>query len=158
MKLAGSVLLVLAGLIWGLGRTRELSQRVAYLSQLEVLIQWLGAGIAYSARPLAELIRAGDGPFCKGAVRQPDFSLDPCGALYRAGAGLLRNDKDRELMRDFTAGLGASGAQGQQDHLELCAARTRQLLSEARGEYKERSRLYPGLGALLGLGAWVLLI
>lgn len=158
MKLMGSVLLVLAGLVWGLGRTWELRQRVTYLSQLEVLLQWLKTEIAYSARPLPELIKAGDSPFCRAAARKPEFSSDPCGALYKAGASLLGDERDKKLIRDLAAGLGTSGIQGQLDHLELCAARARQHLTEARGAYKERSRLYPGLGALLGLGAWVLLI
>lgn len=158
MKLIGSVLLISAGVLWGLGRFWELRARVKLLDQLEVLLQWLKTEIAYSARPLPEMIRSSDSPFCRAAAERTDFPLDPCGALARAGEGLLRNEKDRELFRDFAGGLGASDTAGQLGHLQLCMARTRQHLGEAREACRERSRLYLGLGALLGLGTWVLLI
>lgn len=158
MRLIGSVLLISAGAIWGLGRSWELRERVSLLTELEVLIQWLKTEIAYSARPLPELIRASESPFCRRAAERPDFPEDPCGALARAGAVLLRSEGDRELLRDFAGGLGASDTDGQLGHLQLCMARTRQHLSEAREAQRERSRLYTGLGVLLGLGAWVLLL
>lgn len=158
MRLAGSVLLISAGVVWGLGRAWELRARVRLLAQLEVLLQWLGTEIAYSARPLPELIRASASPFCRAAAERPEFSLDPSGALKRAGERIFRREEDRELFRDFAGGLGASGTSGQLEHLQLCAARTRQRLEEAREACRERSRLYIGLGTLVGLGAWVLLI
>lgn len=158
MKLIGSVLLITAGALWGLGRSWELGARVGLLTELEVLMQWLKTEIAYSARPLPELIRSSDSPFCRRAAELPEFYSDPCGALARAGSKLLRDDKDRELFRDFAKGLGASGTQGQLGHLELCMARTRQHLGEAREAQRERSRLYIGLGTLMGIGAWVLLL
>lgn len=158
MKLIGSVLLISAGALWGAGRSFELRARVGLLSQLELLLQNLKTEISYSARPLPELIRTSDSPFCRAAAQRPEFSMDPCGALARAGEGLLGNEKDRELFRDFAAGLGTSDTGGQLEHLQLCMARARQHLSEARDICRERSRLYVGLGVLLGLGAWVLLL
>lgn len=158
MKLIGSVLLISAGTLWGIGRSWELRGRVSLLTQLEALLQWLKTEIAYSARPLPELIRSSGSPFCRAAAERKEFSLDPCGALARAGEGLLSNEKDRELFRGFAAGLGVSGTEGQLEHLQLCMARTRQHLNEARETCRERSRLYIGLGVLLGLGAWVLLL
>jgi len=131
---------------------------MSLLTQLEGLLQWLQTEIAYSARPLPELIKASDSPFCREAAGYPEFSGDPCGALSRAGAKLLHNGKDRELFRDFAGGLGASDTQGQLGHLRLCMARTGQHLTEAREVYRERSRLYTGLGVLAGLGACVLLL
>lgn len=158
MRLAGSVLLILAGAVWGLGRSWELRARVGMLTQLEGLLQWLQAEITYSARPLPELLKASDSPFCKEAVMCPGFPADPCGALAKAGDRLLHNEKDRELFREFAGGLGASDTQGQLGHLRLCMARTGQHLAEARKACRERSRLYTGLGVLAGLGACVLLL
>ena len=158
MRLAGSVLLISAGVIWGIGRSWELHTRVGLLTQLEALMQWLMTEIPYSARPLPELIRASNSPFCREAAEEPGFCTDPCGALAGAGARLLRVQKDRELFRDFAAGLGASGTEGQLGHLRLCMARARQHLTEAREAQRERSRLYIGLGVLFGLGASMLLL
>lgn len=158
MKLIGSVLLISAGAVWGIGRSWELRARVGLLTQLELLLQWLRTEIAYSARPLPELIRVSGSPFCRAAAERPEFSADPCGALAEAGSRLLHSEQDRELFRDFAAGLGASDTGGQLEHLQLCMARTRQHLGEAREAHRERSRLYIGLGVLMGLGAWVLLI
>ena len=158
MQLIGSLLLISAGAVWGVGRSLELRERVSLLTQLEVLLQWLMTEIPYSARPLPELIRASDSPFCRAAVKEPGFCTDPCGALAEAGAKLLHDEKDRELFRDFAAGLGASGTDGQLGHLRLCMARSRQHLTEAREACHERSRLYIGLGVLFGLGAWVMVL
>lgn len=158
MRLIGSVLLISAGVFWGMGRAGELRARVRMLSKLEVLLKWLGTEIAYSARPLPELIRASGSPFCRAAAERPEFTMDPSGALKRAGEGLLSAEEDQELFRDFAGGLGASGTAGQLEHLQLCSARTRQRLEEAREACRERSRLYVGLGTLVGLGVWVMLI
>lgn len=158
IKLIGSVLLISSGVIWGFGRYGELRARVSMLTKLELLLQWLKTEMAYSARPLPELIKASDSPFCKAASGQPEFSINPCGALAKAGANLLRSENDRELFRDFAGGLGVSDIAGQLGHIQLCMARTQQHLTEARETCRERSRLYIGLGVLLGLGAWVLLI
>ncbi len=151
MKLLGAALLVLSGLLWGLGRSAELRRRVELLTDLLRLIRQLAAEIAYSARPLPELLQRSPSRFCQKAAERPSFGADPRTALEEAGEALLRDPGDRALFRDFAAGLGASGAQGQLEHLELCQALAQARLEEARAACREKQRLYVALGLFGGL-------
>lgn len=158
MKLAGAFFLVLAGLAWGMGRSRELRQRVEALSELQRLMQWIRTEISWSARPLPELISVGDSPFCREAVKESCFPADASHALLQAGRRLLPQEKDRILLQSFTSGLGTSDIQGQLEHLALCMARVENSLEDAREAVRDRSRLYVGLGAFGGIGLCVLLL
>lgn len=158
MKLAGGALVILGGLLWGWERARALSRRVARLTELQKLIQWLRTEISYSARPLTSMLLTGDSLFCREAVALPAFDRDPREALAQAGEALLENEKDRRLVRDLTAGLGASDVQGQLEHLQLYFALTGENLDEAREACREKRRLYLGLGVLAGMGICIVMI
>lgn len=158
MKLCGSLLLLFSGLLWGISRARELYRRERLLMEWQRLMQSLKTGISYSARPLGELIQQEDSPFCREAAALPGFLRNPRQALARAGEQLLGRQADRELYRNFVAGLGASDAQGQLQHLDLYAAMVGQALSQAREEREKRSRLYICLGLFGGLTVCLLLV
>lgn len=158
MKLVGSLLLLISGLLWGGAKARELLRREQLLAEWQRLLQSLKTGISYSARPLGEFIREEDSPFCQAAVMQPDFGRDPPGALARAGEGLLSKPSDRALYESFARGLGASDAPGQLRHIDLYAARVEEALREAREERDKRGRLYVCLGLFGGLTVCLLLL
>jgi len=158
MKLLGSLLLIASGLLWGCAKSRELLRRERLLTEWQRLMQSFKTGISYSARPLAEMIRGDTSPFCREAVKLPDFSRDPRQALAQAGENLLGRQTDKALYQSFAAGLGASDASGQLRHIDLYAAMVEQALKEAREERDRRGRLYICLGLFGGLTVCLLLL
>ena len=99
-----------------------------------------------------------DSRFCREAAGDPGFSADPCKALGEAGKRLLQKPGDRELYLGFVQGLGASGVEGQLEHLELYAALVGPLLHRAREDRERRSRLYVALGAFGGMALCLALL
>lgn len=158
MKLLGGVLLALSGLVWGLGQAAELRRRVDLLTDLRRLTRQLATEIAYSARPLPELLVRSPSRFCREAVKLPEFSEDPRSALGRAGEALLKDQGDREVFQNFAAGLGASGAQGQAEHLELCGELAEARLEEAREACRQKQKLYIVLGLFAGVTVSLVII
>lgn len=158
MKLLGGILLVLSGLCWGLGEAGRLSRRVRLLTEFQQLMQALRTEIAYSSRPLGEMLSGRDCRFCRAAADRPEFGWNPAEALARAGEELLQTPKDRRLFQDFAQGLGSSGSQGQLEHLELHMALAEENLKEAREECREKRRLYIALGLFGGLTVCILAV
>lgn len=158
MKALGMVMLVLGGFLLGLGRAGELKRRVSLLTELLALMQGLRAEIAWSARPLQEILALDESCFCKEARAREDFQENPAGALARTGEALLSRRADRELLAGFAKGLGASDTQGQLSHLELYMALTKDSLAGARAEYAQKYRLYTALGLFGGLAVCVVLL
>lgn len=158
MKLAGSILLILSGFLWGWAKAGELRRRERLLMEWQSFLQALKTGIRYSARPLGELIRKESASFCREAANGPDFAYDPRQALARAGEALFTHPADRGLFREFTLGLGASDAEGQLRHIGLYEARVEQALQEARAEREKRGRLMICLGLFGGLTACLVLL
>lgn len=160
MRALGAVLVLCSGVLWGLGRARALGERERLLLDWEQLLQRLRTGIGYSASPLSQLVWEGreDSRFCREAAGDPGFSADPCKALGEAGKRLLQKPRDRELYLGFVQGLGASGVEGQLEHLELYAALVGPLLHRAREDRERRSRLYVALGAFGGMALCLALL
>lgn len=156
MKLLGFILVAASGLVWGMGKGRQLRGRVSLLGELRQLIQRLRTEIGYSARPLGELLGANDCRLCRKAREQPEFSQDPCRALETAGKALFDIGEDGALCSGLARGLGTSGTQGQLEHLQLYGGLVEARLREAEDECRQKSRLYLALGALGGLAVCVL--
>ncbi len=157
IKLAGSLLLMTSGLLWGLGRSWELLRRERLLTEWQQLIEHLKTGISYCQRPLGELIGGEDSPFCREALKDPAFHRDPPGALGRAGQRILSHPGDKALYKGFTEGLGKSDAPGQLRHLELYAALVAEARRDAREQRDKRGRLDICLGLFGGLTVCLLL-
>lgn len=158
MKLLGGALLALSGLVWGLGQALELRRRVDLLTDLRRLTRQLSTEIACSARPLPELLARNPSRFCREAVKRPEFAEDPRAALVQAGDELLKDFGDREVFRDFAAGLGSSGTQGQVEHLELCGELAQARLEEAREACRQKQKLYVVLGLFAGITVSLVII
>ena len=75
-----------------------------------------------------------------------------------AGTPKVSLTGDRELYLGFVQGLGASGVEGQLEHLELYAALVGPLLHRAREDRERRSRLYVALGAFGGMALCLALL
>lgn len=153
MKLLGAVLVLGAGALWGWDRARRLGERERLLLDWKRLIQRLNTEIGYTARPLAQLLlrEGASSRFCREAAGDPAFAADPQRALGAAGERLLERPGDRELFRAFAQGLGASGVEGQLEHLALCQGLLGPILEEAREEREKKSKLYLALGAFAGI-------
>ena len=89
VKVLGSLLLLLSGLLWGVAKSRELWRRERLLREWQRLLQNLQTSIRCWARPLGKLVEKEDSPFCRAAVERPCFSQDPRAALAQAGEELL---------------------------------------------------------------------
>ena len=158
VKVLGSLLLLLSGLLWGAAKSRELWRRERLLREWQRLLQNLQTSVRCWARPLGELVEKEDSPFCRAAVERPCFSQDPRAALAQAGEELLTRTSDRALYQGFVAGLGVSDVQGQLQHMGLYAGLVEQALGEAREERGKLGRLYVCLGLFGGLTVCLLLL
>ena len=155
-KLLGLILVAASGLVWGMGKGRQLRSRVSLLGELRRLIQRLHTEIGSTARPLGELLAGNSCRLCQEARRQRDFAQNPCRALGQAGEALFGDGEDGALCRGLAQGLGTSGVQGQLEHLELYGGLVEARLRQAEEECRQKSRLYLALGALGGLAVCIL--
>lgn len=152
MRIAGSALLILSGLLWGITAARKLKRREQMLLDLKKLLLRFKTGISFSSRSVSELILENrDSLFCNRAADEPCFPFDPCEALKLASEALLANSRDQELVRGFADGLGTSDTESQLNHVELYAGLLETNLAEARGEYAQKSKLYVALGLFSGV-------
>lgn len=151
--------MILSGLCLGLRSAGELKRREALLLDLKRTIQAFRTGVSFSARPLTELVAAErDSRFCSLAAEDENFLWDPKAALERAGERLLKDPADLGLYRDLVRGLGESGAQGQLEHLSLCAGLLENRLSHAREEREKKARLFICLGLFGGVTLCLVLL
>lgn len=67
-------------------------------------------------------------------------------------------EKDIEVLRDFSMGLGKSDIKGQKNYLEPAMLRIEASLAEARAQEQSQSRMYRGLGIAAGVVIAVILI
>lgn len=144
--------MIFSGLCLGLRGAGRLRDREELLLDLQRVIQDLRTGVAYSARPLAELVALETGSrFCRLAVEDSAFPQDTKSALAHAGEALLKTPSDLEMYQNFVRGLGESGAQGQLEHLALCGELLASHLRSAREEREKKARLSICLGLFGGV-------
>ncbi len=158
MKLLGLVLVTFSGLVWGIGKGRQLRAQAVLLGELQQLIQRLRTEIGYSARPLGEILAENRSRICQEAKNQPEFAYNPCLALEQAGEKLFGGGEGGALCRGLAQGLGTSGIQGQLEHLQLYSGLVEVSLREAEEACRQKGRLYLALGVLAGLTVCVIAI
>ncbi len=151
MKIAGLLLLVLAGGGIGWLRAASLRRRAASLEAARRLVLWLTARLRYTAEPVGTLLRQAaaceefrslpwldavselrDGaPFAATWAREVDKSAKLCGFT----------SSDIVLLHEFGEGLGKTDLTGQQAHGELYAALLEERRQQAENAVRDRGRM-----------------
>ena len=151
MKVAGLLLLVLAGGGIGWLRAAALRRRAASLEAARRLVLWLTARLRYTAEPIGVLLRQAaaceefrslpwlwavsepsDGAsFATSWTREVNASAKSCGFT----------DADATLLREFGEGLGKTDLTGQQAHGELYATLFEEQQRQAEAAVRDRGRM-----------------
>ena len=169
MKYLGALLIVAAGLGFGMMYTRRLRSRVDYLCRVERLLEALSERLLYSAQPLTALwqslsedsvlsayplVQDAANEMCKGN----DFYTSFACAVSAAGATGHLTAVEMALLTDLGGSLGRSGLGEQAELIRCCAERLGRERAMAQTLVCERGRVYPMLGFAGGLCLALLLV
>ncbi len=133
-------------------KSRGFYERERALLEFKRLLQRFKTEIEFSSRELEELIlNSGDFLLCDRAGKLIKAGKSPKSALYEAGKKIFVKEEDFRLFAGFLQDLGASGTQGQIDHIELYLGLLAGNLGKAREDIEKKSRLCLVLGGFGGL-------
>lgn len=167
IKLCAAAALSICGMLIGRMLSQAHARRAAVLMDFEYSLNLLENRMLFERMPLAAALKASDASLFKqiGEYMEKSDVGAPAAwaaiegeAFYRGGSldGLTKEDKP--AVTDFFLSLGASGLNDQ----KLLFSKTREMIKPLReaslGKYKEVSKLYSTLGALLGLAISILLL
>lgn len=162
-KIAGALLLSLAGAALGLERSARVKRRVRLLSHLGAALGVMAEEISMLRTPLPELfarLAGRAGPELGGffaALSEPDAR--PVSERWGECVDALPLlPEERETLRSLSLSLGRYDAQSQCAQLELVRSQLARLAQEARLERDGKARTYLGLGLSLGAMAAVILL
>lgn len=165
LKWLGILLLVAACLLLGNRQTASLRERVRIWEQASRLTGMLETRIAYSIRPipqlLNELYRTDDLTALPFLLKMSDCAPENAAACWQTGVQkelTVLSPSDRELLAAFGTPLGRTDIAGQIAHCRAYAARFEERRKAASAELSEKGRLYPLLGLLCGLALALLLV
>ena len=165
MKWIGVICLIMTGAGLGLWKSARLAFRTQWLDEAVRLTRRAAEQIRFSAAPTQVWLRTltKSGEFRRLTFIQKAAACPPAAfhAVWRQETEHLPTeltDRDRELIRQFGDGLGASDVAGQLALCEECGRRLEEQHEEARTQQREKSRLYGSLGLLGGLGAALLVV
>lgn len=158
-------MLVAACLLLGNRQAAKLRERVRIWEQAARLAGMLETRIAYTARPipqlLNELYRTGDLTALPFLPRMSECAPENVATVWRTSVGkelTVLTPSDRELLAAFGAQLGRTDMAGQIAHCRTYALQFEERRRLSSAEHSEKGRLYPLLGLLGGLALALLLI
>lgn len=165
LKWLGILLLVAACLLLGSKQTASLRERVKIWEQASRLAGMLETRIAYSTRPipqlLNELYRTDNLTallFLPELCHCAPEKMAECWQTSVEKNLTVLSPPDRELLAAFGVPLGRTDTAGQIAHCRAYAARFEERRTAAAADLSEKGRLYPLLGLLAGLALALLLI
>ncbi len=171
IKIAGGLLIVTVGGLFGILYSNRLLYRHKELANLRRIMQMLETEVAYGATPL---------PFALGSISRR--TSGPAGSFFGNVAECLtkRNfctlreawndsakklldessliEADIELVKSFGDILGYSDREDQKKHFQLFYLQLKHQEELAAEEIKRSSKLYRSLGFLLGLAVFTVLV
>lgn len=169
MKYIGVLLIVAAGLGFGMTVTHRLRSRVDYLCRVERLLETLCERLVYFAQPLTALwqslsedtalsayplVQETANEMCKGN----DFYTSFSAAIKVAGDAGRLTPKEMALLTDLGGSLGRSGLAEQAELIRHCVERLGRERQTAQTLANERGRIYPMMGFAGGLCLALLLM
>ena len=165
LKWLGILLLVAACLLLGNKQAVALRERVKIWEQASRLAGMLETRIAYSTRPIPQLLNelySTDNltalPFLPKLSSCAPEKMAECWQTGVEKELTVLPVSDRALLAAFGAPLGRTDIAGQIAHCRTYAARFEERRTAAAAELSEKGRLYPLLGLLGGLALALLLI
>lgn len=162
----GKILLLTGSAAMGLLRGQELKKRTACLADFRRALGALSRELAFSLRPLPELVAGvqGEGPagvffaLCRRHF-QDSGGESWTDSWQRAleDSPLPLKEEDLQILRETGEVLGRYDGDSQRQAMEGLLARLEENLAEARTEEHRLFRVYVTLGAAAGLFACILL-
>ncbi len=170
VKMIGSLIIIISGLIGGrlmgfqyIQRARELQQFINSLHMLETEISY-----GQTLLPLAvnRLIQISPQPHKRFFSQfyenlHPKLGLTADQAwqkvITETGGNFCLKTEDWEVLRQYGQGLGSSDDQNQIRQLKVAQKRLEQLEEKAREESEKMSRMWNYVGTLTGIGLVILL-
>jgi len=167
LKIAGMVLIFLAGAFAGVAASASLNQRVTSFEQLIRFMTYLETRIRYSGAPIYEILHQcikadfGKLKFLKVSAdllakgQKPEIAWKSA-IKFCDDNGFTA--QDRELIFSFGKDLGSSDIEGQINHCKTYRQLFQDRLKNARLEAQSKGRLYITLGIAGGMGAVLLML
>lgn len=157
-------------LIAGAGTGKMLSnarrRRTELLGEILAAMRVLRLRMLNSMEPLGILLRKSDSRLFRdiGNGLGENFGLKECWDELRAAAtkrGCMLDsltDDDLHLLDNFFRHLGGSGREEQMELFSSCIAQLEEAQSQAQSSFREASKTYTALGALVGIAICILIV
>lgn len=171
LKILGIFLVVTGCIGMGFYKSREITERINALKEMQRLLLMIKNEIDYMARPLAEALGKAS-LYCKSVYKEFFEALED--RLYeKKGASFLEiwNDcvfeflsdtamctSDLELICNIGENLEFTNKETQVSALELCMENMGALITHLEASAESKQRVYKCLGGFLGLLIVILLI
>ena len=152
LKLAGSLIIVIASALYGWKIRKELQEHVEQLVGMKEMFLMLQGEISYTRTPLKEA-------FLQIAAQDKDA----VGIFWRRlieqeSDKFLFNSEEQSLLQRAGENFGYLDGQMQLKNLELYIEQTEVLIKKAQAELKQKQKLSGALSLMCGLFLIILLI
>ncbi len=170
LKIAGSILIVLASVLYGWKIQQELQEHVRQLIGMKEMFLMLWGEISYARTPLKEAFlqiasqnKEPFSSFLAAAARGLDENEESVGCFWNA---LVERERDRFLFDEEECGVlkragenfGYLDGQMQLRNLELYIEQTEVLIQKAQEELQDKKKLSGVLSVMCGLFLIILLV
>lgn len=171
LKIAGCLVLITAGALWGFNMAARYQWRPQQIRQLINGIAALKSYIRYASTPLAEAFKQ-SAQGLSGTIKQvfittademaAKAALTPAAAIDEAltihNPSLTLRHQEREALILFGAKLGQMNRDEQEQHCDLLLVQLEQIEREALNLRDQNVNMYRYLGVCGGLAAVILLL
>lgn len=161
MRTAAAIIILVLCTLWGAYKGELLKKRVLLLGELRLMLENYTIAISAYSPTLYELSGQTEGIF--GELLKE--SMTECSDIRQAWSNAAQRlsqlpycGEESEILRELGKRLGTAPTEGELSLLRLYTAKTDRLCTAAEERYSQKSKLYRTCGALVGLGAAVLII
>ena len=169
MEMIGAVLLMTAGVGYGISERRALLRRIGALERCERLIHRIAEHIRCTAAPMHEVLHRlaaskewSTFPLLKEVVARlsedGEFVIAWTEAVTRCAEEWRLSERERDVLTNFAAGLGKTDVEGEYRYCEQYESYLKDCLQIRRAEWQTHGRLYTVLGVCGGGAAALLLL
>lgn len=142
----------------GLRRSRELRERVAFLSETVLLVGRFSAGIRFAGRTSDELLESEHGSFAELVKAHRETCGDTRAAWEAACGELPKKREETALLKELGHSLGTADRESALELLERTASELTALKTRAEAEYSRRGTALLQVGTLCGAGLAILIL
>ncbi len=151
--------------------SQKYKKRVKALEELQRILAELGNCIEFLGMPIADGLNM-VAKNCETEIRyvfmyvEERLKSNPCSnmeGVWRRGLDKYRyalplTDDDVEILTDFSKTLGQGNREKEKNNIKVALMRLKIAEDEARAENEQNSKMYRGLGFLLGIFVVIVLI